>query len=111
MPLTKRDAAWNKEVSREVKPILKAKKWLVGSSDQGNTLWDTVELEGDCDGTYWGVRACLRPRKRTCGSDGNRGSRLARSAGHSASTPDRFMVWCHRMEGSFPQAAGGRAGR
>lgn len=28
MPLTKRDAAWNKEVSREVKPILKAKKWL-----------------------------------------------------------------------------------
>lgn len=28
MSLTKRDAAWNKEVSREVKPILKAKKWL-----------------------------------------------------------------------------------
>jgi hypothetical protein len=25
---------------------------LAGSSDQCNTLWDTVELEGDRDGTY-----------------------------------------------------------
>ena len=47
----------------------------VGSGDQRNTLWGTVELEGDRDGTYWDVRACLRPRKQTCGSDGNRGSR------------------------------------
>ena len=28
------------------------KKAVVGSSDQCNTLWDTVEREGDCDGTY-----------------------------------------------------------
>ena len=28
MPLTKRDAAWNKEVLLKVKPILKAKNWL-----------------------------------------------------------------------------------
>ena len=28
------------------------KKTAVGSSDQCNTLWDTVEREGDCDGTY-----------------------------------------------------------
>jgi transposase-like protein len=28
------------------------KKAVVGSCDQCNTLWDTVELEGDRDGTY-----------------------------------------------------------
>ena len=40
---------------------------------------------------------------------GNRGSHRARSAERSASTQDRFMAWCHRMEGLFPRAAGARA--
>jgi beta-phosphoglucomutase-like phosphatase (HAD superfamily) len=52
-----------------------AKQAPVGSSDQCNTLWDTVELEGDHDGILWDVRACPRPRKRICGSGGNKGSR------------------------------------
>jgi hypothetical protein len=40
MPLTKRDAAWNKEVSREVKPILKAKKWLSSIKKYEELSWE-----------------------------------------------------------------------
>ena len=47
---------------KEKRAILK--KVAVGSSDQCNTLWGTVEWEGDRDGTYGASRLVCGPESR-----------------------------------------------